>query len=878
MLSARFTQFDRKIKLVDVDMFSLIWYFGLISFVVSVHSNNDTLHGGYKLNISTTMSALPSTTIPVANDCVLEVKESEISEIVELFNNDRVNVVDIHVSFSNTTHDKELSDFRVKLLNPIGREILYSLKRPEVQHVTWSTLTFNAGIRNFKLHVNESQNDCVERQKNATDFAFENMQNIVRRVNLATNYEVWYSFKETSSGKVHQICCQITKHNLPKCNLGCSTENSYLYASSFLWLVISIIMNFFVLFCFMWLLHVFLSRAVFDLEYPQYYKLKESRMSPSFILFKGIFEENGRVVSFIRKCALVGVLSYFNYLFWRRREEGWKVFTLILFVFWGLSSFISSLCGSKTTNSSILHEIKKKRKNLSADNIAEIDSGEFAGVIKVLTLPFNGKFWRETKKILCNESAAFIERARIKFRNRILRNVTLCICYVLAILINALSVSIVFLCWTIGAIYYFFNYMVEMVYVTHSFEYKFFKNVVLHNFPPLCLPFFLIFTAIAMASAIESFLLGLFLNLIYFIPYFAFFSVLTFYCGNFWKTMEEKYLVLKRLIYEACRDIQCVNNGCIPNRHPKREEKVLPVVSKELYDKIREKLLPYDTNLFYFGLKIFWAFVFLFGIFSLIDMLNEFSFTGSVQVIMTASLGVMPHIFNMVGLKTSEEEKKAQEEKLKLNVKYMVEDLLRADPELARTVLIIKQNNDTTADENFPDSEHDDDAEDPELTRLLQEVYGTTTDENLLDSQHPSDNDDDFLDPELTRGLTSLQEDNEARFCLNAPDNDNVEDPELALAALIIEEIDEAADENVHDSENVQGTSDLNPPDRDDVEELVHAEENNNTTADENVQDSGRANEAGSGLNRQNLRDNREENVHDYELVEVKCGNEWFRK
>ena len=168
--------------------------------------------------------------------------------------------------------------------------------------------------------------------------------------------------------------------------------------------------------------------------------------------------------------------------------------------------------------------------------------------------------------------------------------------------------------------------------------------------------------------------------------------------------MEEKYCVLKRLIYEACRDKQQVNNGCIPNRHPKREEKVLPVVSKELYDKIREELLPYDTNLFYFGLKIFWYFVFSFGIFHLINMLNEFNVTGVVQVVTTASLGIIPHIFNMVGLKTSEERKKAWEERLKLNVNYMVEDLIREDPELARTVLIKDGDNEVVANIQYESS------------------------------------------------------------------------------------------------------------------------------------------------------------------------------
>ena len=194
-----------------------------------------------------------------------------------------------------------------------------------------------------------------------------------------------------------------------------------------------------------------------------------------------------------------------------------------------------------------------------------------------------------------------------------------------------------------------------------------------------------------------SFLQGLFLNLIYFIPYFALFSVLTFYCSTYWKTMEEKYFVLKRLIYEACRETQNINNGCIPNRHPKPNEEVLLVVSKELYDKIREKLLPYDTNLFYCGLKMVWSIAFSLSIFALINMLNEFNVTGLVQVVTTASVSVMPHVFNMVASKTSEAKTKAWNDQLKMNVKYMVEDLTREDPELARTVLIMEDDDDATA-------------------------------------------------------------------------------------------------------------------------------------------------------------------------------------
>ena len=160
--------------------------------------------------------------------------------------------------------------------------------------------------------------------------------------------------------------------------------------------------------------------------------------------------------------------------------------------------------------------------------------------------------------------------------------------------------------------------------------------------------------------------------------------------------MEEKYFVLKQLIYEECRDIQRVNNGCIPSRHPKRKENVLPVVSRELYDKVREELLPYHTNLFYFSLKVLMLSIFAYGIFELVNTLHALKISAVVRVLITLSVSIVPYIFNMEKLSTSEARKKAWLEKMKLNVKYIVEELTLEDPELARTVLIIQdKSNDT---------------------------------------------------------------------------------------------------------------------------------------------------------------------------------------
>ena len=434
-------------------------------------------------------------------------------------------------------------------------------------------------------------------------------------------------------------------------------------------------------------------------------------MSPSFILFKIIWEENGRVVSFFRRCVLAGVVTYCTYLFLSPAEEHIfiHVFFLIALLFWGLSFLTSNLYRSKITDSSVLvSKINKQlffryqfdflecfRYNVINELRQEVDSGEFAVIIKILTLPFNINLWRKTIKKLVSIFTTCVDK---RFRNRIFKNFALCTCYVLAVLICLPYICIVFLFLIITVFFYPGVCLCAFLYLIENLDYKTESRCSrsLGWFHSFGLAWFLLFTLGVMIRLIRSFLLGLFLNLIYFIPYFAFFSVLTFYCCSYWKTMEEKYWVLKRLIYEACRDKQQVNNGCIPNRHPKREEKVLPVVSKELYDKIREQLLPYDTNLFYFGLKIFWSFVFSFGILQLINMLNEFNVTGVVQVVTTASLGIMPHIFNMVASKMSEERKKAWEETLKLNVENMVEDLIREDPELARTVLIKDEDNDST--------------------------------------------------------------------------------------------------------------------------------------------------------------------------------------
>ena len=673
-------------------MFSLIFCCGLISSVVCARFNNDTLHDRDELDIKTTLSTLASTTIPVSKDCVLEMKENEISQIVELFNSNSVNIVVFDFLFANTSGlNILLMDLRVSLSNSFGKEILNALGTKSLfNYVTW---TLKAGTRNFKVHVNRSPIYCTR-----WSLAFKSTQSIVNRLKMATNYEVCTFRSTISLAFQYRFCCPITT---PYLSLnGCYPEdNPPVFGSEIAWVVIYVMMCLLVFFYLVWLLSVSFSRTLFNLKYPEYYKLQESTMSPSSILFKITFEENGRAISLIRTSVLICVLSYFCYLGFGLNFL--YIFSIPLFVS-RIVLFVSFRPRSRISKASYVKSIDEIQLPLKflvwfGGNTLrpKVKSGQFENVVEILTLVFNVKFWK--RKIMMWYDKCRIFLTCRPFKNRVLKNLALCTASVFAVLICFFYVCILCVFLVIVMCVYPVFYILSSASVIAFSDYTFSNdcgaNVCLTFHLLTFLHLFLFFAAslLPVVYSIVSFLLGLFLNLVYFFPYFAFVSVLTFYCYTYWKTMEEKYFVLKRLIYEACRETQNINNGCIPNRHPKPNEKVLPVVSKELYDKIREVMLPYHTNLFYFVLKMFWSIAFSSGIFMLMYILNKFHVGGLVQIVITASLGVMPHILNMVALKANEERKKAWNEKLKLNVKYMVEELIREGPALARTVLIIEQ-------------------------------------------------------------------------------------------------------------------------------------------------------------------------------------------
>ena len=766
------------------------------------------------------MSNLSSNASSDSKPCTLKMKDGEISQIVELFNNDHVHVVDISVFLSDVSHGKELlSDFHVQIMNPIGREILFAIDSNVLKFKTlpW---TLTVGIRDFQLHVLESQNDCIRNGTNATEFALDTVQNIVRTIKLATNYEVWYSFKEISFGEERKNCCRISKPNLLECNDGCSKSNSFLFWNSNFWEGLFLILFLVVPLCLISLMFNLVSRSDFDVKYSNYYKLEESRMSSSFIFFKIMWEENGRLIACIRTCLLMFVLAGFLFL--------WTPNFLVIYVHAGIAA-LHVICCLLPVENTISYSMQKDRRikwfsefpgNFlvwcgydAAELREELKSCETIVMIKMLTLPCNIKFWSKASKTVNQKIATFTAK-HPRFNNNALKFFGVCLCCPFAVFIYFFLVftlpiyciAVVFLCLL----------YTRLLLISSSSNLKYCCGCLLW-YVFLCLSFclFQFWTIVLIPKAIMSLLFGLFLNLIFFIPYLAFVSVLTFYCISYWKSMEENYLLLKQLIYEACRDTKHDDNDLIPNKRPKRNEKVLPVVSKELYDKIREKLLPYDKNLFNLGLKFLCVFAFAFAIFQLIKMLREFEVTGFVQVLTTASLGVMPHIFNMAALKTSEQMKEAWKEKLKLNVKYMVEDLVRDDSELAQTTVIIPWQHDTTnemTDDN--DQVNEERVELPQTEVMIHQEHDTT-------NEMTNDNDqvnEERVEPPQTEVMIHQEDDTTNEM---TDDNDQVNEVRVELpqtSVMIHEEHDTNAMTDDNDQVNEER---VEPPQ---TEVIIHQE------------------------------------------------------
>ncbi|XP_028418424.1 uncharacterized protein LOC114543773 [Dendronephthya gigantea] len=630
----------------------------------------------------------PSATVNTKDpQCALLMNESGITEVIKLVQHELVNIVDL--SFSTSSNNRLLANKQIAIVKPIGEQILYALDINDYNYAMWS---LNVGRRSYNLNVREDPEECLG---DSYDYVVANtFKRIVLRMKPnPTNYKICY-LQRTNLWESRQICCHITKPDPTNFEYRCPEIQSHHGTYNFLW-VIAIFGTGLLPVIFLIFLYSFLSHSVFDEKYPQYRKLQESPMSLSSILFKFFWSERGGIVTFIRKIALISALLCIIHRSYRSNLLN-IIVLLPMIAYHAL--VISSL---------VAYRIRNKRNKEFIEILQ--DEGFVGGVPFLNHLPFNVKSWRRNVRDVEN----FIFTIPNKFVRptvkTIPKSVALYACYSLKV------VLFVFFFLLAPAIIYFYAILFltpHLIMQILEFEYtyhrdKYFYPSHCEMFDVLCAVLLLTFTSYSyyiLVLASQSFLLGLFLNIAYFAPYAAPLAVTAFYCCTCWKSVERKYYYLEQLIYEECGKEEINNNS---NQRLQQNERLLPVVSKELYENIREKLLPYDTNLTWLGLKIGLLLGYLYFILMVLDMLHEHNFTIPAQMWTMISVSIIPFIFNTLALKVSGGEgKEPWIRVLELNVKEMVPkqtDGTRS--RLARRALVVKESSSNTVSGDVVDSQ-----------------------------------------------------------------------------------------------------------------------------------------------------------------------------
>ena len=643
-------------------MFSIILCWLLISFV-SAHFINDTLHDKNKRKIRKMPITAINASKPVSKgkDCVLQTNERDMSQIVDLTKSDFFNILDLRPIFTNSSSEQTTRDIQILLVNPIGREIIHTL---DTEWSTFPPWTLTVGRETVELRIHESPAHCAENEHEKV-YAFLTksvFEKLASRMKESTNYRICYTFPNRSDrplNGIHRTCMsddfstKLDRH-----------DGLVFAAMLFLFSVYSL-----------WLLFFLLSCSLFDMQYPKYYRLEDSLMSPSAILIKLFWEEKGRVVSFYRRSIIMVSLACLTWF---------CTPTPLVFQYSRFAVFYSVL--SLPFSRFFMKPLTGEQQNFERGTL---DFRGFAGFIQCLNPPCKQKFW--TISYFSEDGYS-----KCELTVKILKVLCfVCLYFCIFIPISLVRYSICLLWKGITTMHF-------LLYLGYTHPTTSWKTELIN-----CFNDFLTMTSLVilichslciMVFGLHSFLLGVFLNIKYVIPHIAFVSILAFYCHSYWKSIEQKYFVLKRIVYEACRDSR-VRRAESAQDHEQIETSdsgkiALPVVSKDVYEQIRDQFLPYHTSIFHFSFRVLWSIVFSYSIFEILKVLYAFQISAVVQVITTASLGVIPHLFNTIDLKIGDEVDKAWEEKLKQNVKEMVEKLVAMDNARAKTVLMVKEDGD----------------------------------------------------------------------------------------------------------------------------------------------------------------------------------------
>ena len=769
-------------------MLTVIFYCGLMSFIVSARPINDTsttdatASNNSDTRLVTEKSNETSNADHARKDCFLEMEENDIKNVVKHTEDDLVNIVDFHLIFTGTNqNDKLFEDMQIVTL--VGREILLILDK---KFYNFAASALNAGRAKVNVHLKNVSSTKCTKEKVAVCI----LEQIIVRNENPRNYEVCYEKTViTFERRNRRMCCRIFKTDVAtNFNHECSERDSFLKKSRYL-IILTILMMSTLTFYVLRVLCMLLCHSFFTIIHPRYYKLQESTMSLTSIFVKIVWGKSNFLsiwLSFFRTLVVLGALCtniYFVVVFLSNLPSSPSTVFIHIVIMMSIYMVVGN--GQAIVDSYFANRLLKR---------SEIESG----LITVSSFPF------------------LFDKAHIAF--------------------------IPFIC-----VIYFFStplaliVAVRLVYVRNIAVCEspnsscrrlpvFF--LVVHTLVVIAFIIFQLPTYLMLTYVLQFFLLGLFLNLTYFLPYLAAISVFTLYSYDIWKPLEEKYFLLKLIIHEECQSKK-------PDRkHETLREnvKLQSVVPKEIYDRIRKKLLPYDKNLFWVVLKLLWLLVISFGVVEVVRMLHSFNTSDAVKVLVTASVGILPHIFNKISRNAEGEgRKEAWKKELKENVKRLVNEIpnnkiilslrMRTRSQNNTDKNAKPENNENAEPENVENGEPQNDENDESQNDENDEPQNVENDESQNDENDEPQNVENDEPQNVESDESQNVENDEPQNDENdEPQNDENDEPQNV-------ENDEPQNVESDESQNVENEEPQN--DENDEPQNVESDESQNVENDE---------------------------------------------
>ena len=482
-------------------------------------------------------------------ECRLTVNETDLSSLQQLARSKVVHVVQLDLRFSSNISNSMIKEWRWRLTNNVGKEILSVLAMKET-YVTW---TLEVGRKTAKVRVIDDPPGCATSEKEAGDFI---AGTILKQLSFVHGKEI--CFDKVSNSSTQTSCCRISIGNGPL-KYQCYVS---LAGSEFV-NVLESMLSFYIEFAAYCGLTVFVYFGIF-LQMKNanntkgYYKLTESPMSISSILYMLFWDGYGKFKSFARRCLLIVVVL----LILRPATVFSAVYLVLLFLLWAILcsfskvlQFVDNSYYEVRTHHFWSGLLLKIFSYLGHDvNDVCLSAREnLLGAIGLITLPFNIKRW---KILLVRFYDKFIKPRTLgsSLKDKVLLfSKTVVFCLLNFVFVFMLQVVFVLLLIMECYCFVVLRRMARILYSRDQRRRHWTRVLAICLYEGICLGltikvFFI--PLIYMPFIIISSVSGLVLNVVYFFPYVVSISVLTFYSWLFWTSVEQQYVVLMRLIFD----------------------------------------------------------------------------------------------------------------------------------------------------------------------------------------------------------------------------------------------------------------------------------------------------------------------------------------